>query len=199
MNAASQNPRSESTAPDGSNRRAGKAVLAGAVAVGLLAAGGGTFSQWSDDKDVFAAGTSVSTGELRLGTPSTPTWTDGEDIIDPAAFRAVPGDTLTFSTVTTVQAEGENLEGTLALELPDALQQAVEAGHLAYSLEMTGLQDEDSEGDGLYTVTGDVDDDQDVTVTATFLWNAGSVDGTAGQDITGLPLQDTRLLLTQTV
>ncbi len=199
MNTASQTPLSESTAPGGRNRRAGKALLAGAVAVGLLAAGGGTFSKWSDDKDVFAAGTSVSTGKLSLGTPSTPVWTDANGVIQLAGFQAVPGDVLTFKTTTVVQAEGENLEGTLALDLPDVVQQAVQAGVLEYDLTMTGLADQDIKDDDVYSVQGDTDDDQKVTVTAKLTWNADSVDGLQGQGLTGLSLQDTQLLLSQTV
>ena len=52
MNTAAQTPLSESTAKSGRNRRAGKAVLAGAVAVGLLAAGGGTFAKWSEEQAI---------------------------------------------------------------------------------------------------------------------------------------------------
>ncbi|MFF0904562.1 UNVERIFIED_CONTAM: alternate-type signal peptide domain-containing protein [Kocuria sp. CPCC 205316] len=199
MNTASQTPQSESPVQGGKNRRAGKAVLAGAVAVGLLAAGGGTFSKWSDDKDVFAAGTSVSTGKLSLGTPSTPVWTDADGVIQLAGFQAVPGDVLTFKTSTVVQAEGKNLEGTLALGLPDVVQQAVQSGVLEYDLTMTGLADQDIEDDDVYTVQGDTDDDQKVTVTAKFTWNADSVDGLQGQGLTGLSLHDTQLLLSQTV
>lgn len=199
MNTAAQTPQAESPGRDGKNRRAGKAVLAGAVAVGLLAAGGGTFSKWSDDKEVFAAGTSVSTGKLSLGAPVTPTWRDGHGPIDPAGFQAVPGDVLTFATSTVVQAEGKNLEGTLELGLPDVVQQAVRAGVLDYDLTMTGLVDQDADQDGVYTVTGGTDDDRAVTVTATFTWHADSVDGLQGQGLTGLSLEGTRLLLTQTV
>ena len=65
MNTAAQTPLSESTAKAGRNRRAGKAVLAGAVAVGLLAAGGGTFSKWSDS-EAIASDATVATGELSL-------------------------------------------------------------------------------------------------------------------------------------
>lgn len=199
MTTAPQHAPSPSAPRSGSNRRTGKAVLAGAVAVGLLAAGGGTFSKWYDDQAV-ASDQAVSTGELQLGTPTALTWSDGADRpIDLAGFQAVPGDTVRFRTTTTVQAEGQNLKGTLALQLPAGIQQLVQAGYVVPQVQMSGLQDRDADEDGVYTVTGDVDDHQEVAVTASFTWTADSVEGQDGQNTGSLSLQGTKLVLQQVV
>ena len=108
MNTASQNPLSESTAQAGKNRRAGRAVLAGAGAVGLLAAGGGTFSKWSDERAI-ATGDIVTAGELSM-TGTTVSWQDGAgNTIDPADYRILPGDTIELHASTTVIAKGDTL------------------------------------------------------------------------------------------
>lgn len=199
MTTAPQNSLSPAAPEGGKSRRAGKAVLAGVVAVGLLAAGGGTFSKWSDE-EAIASDRSVSTGELQLGAPEQLAWTDGKGrTIDPATFQAVPGDTVRFRTATTVQAEGQNLEGTLALQLPATVRQLIDGGYVVPDVEMTGLRDGDADADDVYTVTGDVDDDKRVAVTATFTWTADSVHGTDGQNTGPVSLQGTKLVLDQVV
>ena len=87
---------SETPATTSSRRRhTGKAVLAGVVAVGLLAAGGGTFSRWYEEQQITPD--SVSSGELSLAALTTPVWTDQHGKIDPTTFKMVPGDTVRFS------------------------------------------------------------------------------------------------------
>ena len=106
MNTAAQTPLSESTAKAGRNRRAGKAVLAGAVAVGLLAAGGGTFAKWSEEQAIASAD-SITAGELSMKN-TTVSWTDGAGKdINPAVYKIVPGDTVQLHASTTVIAEGQ--------------------------------------------------------------------------------------------
>lgn len=195
MNTASQTPLSDSPVPGGRNRRAGKAVLAGAVAVGLLAAGGGTFSKWSDS-EAIASDATVATGELRLDLAKGATWTNGDDkAIDINAYQVVPGDTVKLKVSPTIQAEGDTLEGTLALDLPANLE-SVLGTYVDYDLEVSGLTD--ANGDGSYEVTED-NDDQTVDVTATFTWKADSVTGQQGQNIPAQSLKGFNLVLDQSL
>jgi alternate signal-mediated exported protein len=185
MNTASQTPLSESTAQGGRNRRAGKAVLAGAVAVGLLAAGGGTFSKWSDDKDVFAAGTSVSTGKLQLGSVGNAQWADQRGAITEFdTFEMVPGDSLSYTVDSSVIAEGKNITGTLSVdtsELPAGIQQMLAHGALGYDVTISGLTDQDPDNDGKYQVTP-ADNGKAIKVTAEITWPEHLTDGQSMQD-----------------
>lgn len=172
------------TAPTtGRNRRTGRAVLAGVVAAGLLAAGGGTFAKWSDEAAAVGS-TGISTGSLSLENVSGPTWTfaDGE-AYDPATDRIVPGDTLQFTTTAVVDARGKNLDADLSLAYEGATKQyldyAVGQGLLDYDVEVTGLADTDD--DSAYDVTS-ADDGETVTVTGTFTWIGDSVTGTQYQN-----------------
>ncbi|WP_298583268.1 alternate-type signal peptide domain-containing protein [uncultured Kocuria sp.] len=195
MNAASQNPLSDSTAQAGRNRRTGKAVLAGAVAVGLLAAGGGTFSKWSDS-EAIASDATVATGELSLALAEGVTWTDGNDkAIDINTYQVVPGDTVKLKVSPTIQAEGETLQGTLALDLPANLE-SVLGTYVDYDLEVDGLSDGNE--DGLYEVTR-ANDGQMVNVTAAFTWNADSVKNQEGQNIPAQSLKGFNLVLDQSI
>ena len=195
MNTAAQTPLSESTAKAGRNRRAGKAVLAGAVAVGLLAAGGGTFSKWSDS-EAIASDATVATGELSLALAEGATWTDGnDDPIDINTYQVVPGDTVKLKVSPTIQAEGDTLEGTLALDLPANLE-SVLGTYVGYDLEVTGLSE--SNDDGLYKVT-EANDGQTVDVTAAFTWKADSVTGDQGQNVPAQSLKGFNLVLDQSI
>lgn len=201
MNTASQTPLSESPAQGGRNRRAGKAVLAGAVAVGLLAAGGGTFSKWSDDKDIFAAGTSVSTGKLQLGPVSGAHWADQEGAIDDfSSFEMVPGDSLAYTVGSSVVAEGKNVTGILSVdtsELPTGIQQMLAHGALGYDVTITGLSDQDTDGDGKYQVTP-ADNGRSIEVTAEITWPEHLTNGRSMQD-QNFALDAMKLVLVQNV
>jgi len=195
MNTAAQTPLSESTAKAGRNRRAGKAVLAGAVAVGLLAAGGGTFSKWSDS-EAIASDATVATGELSLALAEGATWTDGNDkTIDINTYQVVPGDTVKLKVSPTIQAEGDTLEGTLALDLPANLE-SVLGTYVGYDLEVTGLSE--SNDDGLYKVT-EANVGETVDVTAAFTWKADSVKDQEGQNIPAQSLKGFNLVLDQSI
>jgi alternate signal-mediated exported protein len=195
MNTAAQTPLSESTAKAGRNRRAGKAVLAGAVAVGLLAAGGGTFSKWSDS-EAIASDATVATGELSLSLAEGATWTDGNDkTIDINTYQVVPGDTVKLKVSPTIQAEGDTLEGTLALDLPANLE-SVLGTYVDYDLEVTGLSA--GNDDGLYQVT-EANDGQTVHVTAAFTWKADSVEDQEGQNVPAQSLKGFNLVLDQSI
>ena len=201
MNTAAQTPLSESTAQTGRNRRSGKAVLAGAVAVGLLAAGGGTFSKWSDDKYIVAAGTSVSTGKLQLGKITTTQWSDQHGVLeDFGSFEMVPGDSLSYTVGSSVVAEGKNVTGTLSVdtsELPTGIQQMLAHGALGYDVTITGLADQDTDGDGKYRVTP-ADNGQPITVTAKITWPEQLTNGQTMQD-ENFALDAMKLTLVQNV
>lgn len=165
MNAAAQRSPSESTLQGGRNRRAGKAVLAGAVAVGLLAAGGSTFSARSGSDH-------VASGELRLGLASGAVRTDGNgQEIGLDTYEVVPGDTVEPKVSPVVQDEGENPEGALALDLTADLESAVGA-FIDHELQLSDPTE--ANGDRAYEVAGSTDDDRTVDVTATF---TGRADG----------------------
>ena len=95
--------------------------LKGALALGaagmLLLGGAGTYARWSDA--VNLNGGAINSGQLRFVDTTTGTWTDtstNQVISDISAFRVVPGDVLSYKLSTTVRAEGENLEASLAAD-----------------------------------------------------------------------------------
>ena len=195
MSSAAQHLPSESPSQGGTKRRTGKAVLAGAVAVGLLAAGGGTFSKWSDSEAV-ASDDKVATGELSLALDQGATWTDGNDKpIDINTYKVVPGDTVKLKVSPIIQAEGENLKATLALELPANLQSVI-GKYVDYTLQIDGLSD--TNNDKVYEVT-EANDGKPVDVVAAFTWKAESVTGDQGQNVPAQSVKGFNLVLDQSV
>ena len=195
MNTAAQTPLSESTAKAGRNRRAGKAVLAGAVAVGLLAAGGGTFSKWSEEQAI-ASQDIITAGELSMAG-TTVAWKDGAGTtIDPAKYQIVPGDTIALHASTKVIAEGDNLRGSLKLELPAQLQQEIaaleRAGYVSYDVTLTSG---DKSVKDAFPITAD-DNGDTVTAVASFTWNGDMTTGSDGENVSK-SLSGTKLVLTQ--
>ncbi|GAB2622630.1 hypothetical protein GCM10009696_30470 [Kocuria himachalensis] len=195
MNTASQTPLSESPVQGGKNRRAGKAVLAGAVAVGLLAAGGGTFSKWSEEKAI-ASQDIITAGELSMAN-TTASWKDGAgNTIRPANYQIVPGDTIELHASTTVIAKGDNLEGTLELQLPAQLQQEIDAleraGYVSYDVTLTSG---DKSAEDSYPITAE-DNGDVVTAVATFTWHADRTTGSDGENVSK-SLSGTKLVLAQ--
>ncbi|MTB71405.1 alternate-type signal peptide domain-containing protein [Arsenicicoccus sp. MKL-02] len=101
------------TAPARSNRTK-KALVAGALGVALLAGGGGTFASWYENTTIGSG--AVSAGHLNW-TVGTAAWTDQTGkTIDPATFKMVPGDTVTYKTTVTTDLVGTNLKANLALD-----------------------------------------------------------------------------------
>ncbi|WP_162459792.1 alternate-type signal peptide domain-containing protein [Kocuria sediminis] len=195
MSSAAQHLPSESPARGAKNRRTGKAVLAGAVAVGLLAAGGGTFSKWSDSQAI-ASDDTIATGELSLALDQDVTWTDGNGkVIDINTYQVVPGDTVKLKVSPTIQAEGDNLKATLALQLPANLQSVI-GTYVDYTLQIDGLPD--TNNDKVYEVT-QANDGKPVNVTATFTWKADSVTGDQGQNVPAQSLKGFNLVLDQSL
>lgn len=198
MSAAQQNTLSASAPQGGKNRRAGKAVMAGVVAVGLLAAGGGTFAKWSDNADAMAS-TKISTGKLSLEQASGPAWTFGDsgEAYDPATDKLVPGDTVKFATAAKVNAAGKNLDADLSLQYAGNtkayLDSAEKAGVIDYTVAMSGATDAD--GDGTYDVT-EANDGDTVTVTGEFTWLGDSTNNTDYQNL-NVTFDGIKLLLEQ--
>lgn len=181
MNTSARDAATSGTSAATSSRRrhTGKAVLAGAVALGLLAAGGGTFSRWSEERQI--TDDSISSGEMSLATVNAPVWTDQHGTIDPSVFKMVPGDTVTFSSTTRITAVGDNLTASLAL---DAAGMVIDDPALVRELNVdttiTGLADTDG-ADG-YTVVGQEgstahDNGATANVTITIAWPATRADG----------------------
>ena len=103
-----------------------KATIAGAAGVALLLGGAGTFATWN------ATGPSVGTqsivsGSLVAGTPATGSWSvahlnTGSTSVywtsaatTLAAYKASPGDQLTYTTTVPITVSGTNLVATLGL------------------------------------------------------------------------------------
>lgn len=96
-----------------------KAAIAGAAGIALLLGGAGSFALWNGSA-TSAAG-SIQSGTLSVTTSGAGTWantpyngTSGAVTI--ANFKAVPGDTLTFTQKLTVTSIGDNLNATLAVD-----------------------------------------------------------------------------------
>jgi alternate signal-mediated exported protein len=101
--------------------RFAKGSIAGAAGILLLLSGAGTFALWNGSAS--AAAGSVKSGTMTIATdavagswsvvhgtgPSTP-------IADITAFRAVPGDVLTFTQKVDITASGDNLSAILTVD-----------------------------------------------------------------------------------
>ena len=90
-----------------------KGSIAGAAGVALLLGGAGTFALWNDTAAV--AGADITAGTLTV-TAATGIWADQNAAIDIANYLIVPGDTLTYESVITVDAQGDNLKAKLSVD-----------------------------------------------------------------------------------
>lgn len=93
--------------------RTAKAVVAGALGLTLLSGAGATFSEWHESEDLGSG--SIDAGHLDMSV-ANPTWSDQNGTIDPAAFRMVPGDTVTYAADVTPDLDGDNLTATLQVD-----------------------------------------------------------------------------------
>jgi len=100
-----------------------KGAVAGAAGIALLLGGVGSFALWNGSATT-GTGT-IRSGTLALASNSTDaggTWTNTPygsstpSTISLATFKAVPGDTLTFTKKLDVTAIGDNLKATLAVD-----------------------------------------------------------------------------------
>ncbi|MEE6274207.1 alternate-type signal peptide domain-containing protein [Georgenia wangjunii] len=196
---------SRSTTAPSSSRKATKAVVATALGVALLAAGGSTFANWSDTQEYGA--NDINSGLLTL-TSTGGEWTNslGDDV-DLAAYAVVPGEVLTFSDTVTINAEGDILAATLATNVA-----TIAAGSSAAAEGSVPTEQDVALADALvasyvFTVDGTVvneanpfavtadnnGDELDVQVQVTF---PDSVSGTTAQDATA-NLDGLEVVLTQ--
>jgi alternate signal-mediated exported protein len=102
-----------------SKRKSLKGVIALAAAGLLLSGGAGTFALWSDS--VTLDGGNVNSGQLKLTNTQPGGWYDlssgtAAPIADISAFQVVPGDVIEYRVESTIAAEGENLQATLAAD-----------------------------------------------------------------------------------
>ena len=96
------------------SNRTKKALVAGTLGVALLAGGGGTCANWYENTTIGSG--AVTAGHLNW-TVGTAAWTDQNGAtIDPATFKMVPGDTVTYKTTVTTDLVGTNLKANLALD-----------------------------------------------------------------------------------
>ena len=103
-----------------------KAVIAAAAGGALLLGGAGTLATWNSTGSVSTAGV-VAAGNLNVGSATVVGWsvqhqtggTYGTAVsLTPAqftAFRAVPGDRLTYTATVPITATGNNLVATTSL------------------------------------------------------------------------------------
>ncbi|MFB9775494.1 alternate-type signal peptide domain-containing protein [Brevibacterium otitidis] len=110
----------DATAQKKPNRRALKAVAAGAAGVALLAGIGTTFAKWFEEETI--GGGDITAGHLNMNVEGAE-WTDVNNnvAIDPETFRMVPGDKVAYSAKVTPDLVGDNLEATLKVDTGDAL------------------------------------------------------------------------------
>ncbi len=100
-------------------------AAAGALGVALLTSGGGTFATWFDSASVAPGSIQSGTLDVAVGSGA---WAGPAGPVDPATYRVVPGDVLTYSVPVDVTAQGDNLRATLTTNLAEVA--GVPAGEL---------------------------------------------------------------------
>lgn len=91
-------------------------AIAAAAGTALLLGGAGTFALWNSSTTIDAG--AISSGTLALSKAGTGVWSNVTNspatTIDPATFKIVPGNTVTYSQPLTVTATGNDLSATLS-------------------------------------------------------------------------------------
>lgn len=92
-----------------------KGSIAGAAGIALLLGGTGTFAYWNSEAGV--SGGTVVAGDLKVvNDGAAGVWKDQTGAtINPASYRIVPGDVLTYTDDLTVTAVGKNIAAELTL------------------------------------------------------------------------------------
>lgn len=103
-----------------------KGSIAAGAGVVLLLGGAGSLAYWNDSADL--GGGTISAGELAIDA-SAGTWL-------PSIAAWVPGDRSTYSTTLTVTATGDNIQGTIELDL-DAVEITPAAAADQFDIELT--------------------------------------------------------------
>ncbi|MGW6374669.1 alternate-type signal peptide domain-containing protein [Rhodococcus sp. NPDC055112] len=95
------------------NNKMKGAIAAGAATV-LLAGGAGTMAAWNSGVSIGGGG--VGAGALALTQSGAPSWVDQHGALTITDFRAVPGDTVTYTASFVVTAQGTNLRANLTVD-----------------------------------------------------------------------------------
>lgn len=135
------------------NRYAKGSLAAGAGLV-LLLGGAGTLAYWNDSVDL--TGGTINAGTLELEADQV----ELQESIDGQPQRWVPGDEHTFSTTLTLDAEGDNIAGTVGLDLSSIDLGTQGANEFTYEMAVDGEPLTNGTFDGssvvLYTFDGPV-------------------------------------------
>lgn len=172
-----------------------KGAIAGAAGVALLLGGAGTFALWNSSASV-GGGTIVAGNLLVADSGAAGVWTHGATVITLSSFRAVPGDTLTYTKTMNITATGDNLVGSLSLA-PGSITASTAApadvalaGYLQKSATLTAAGVGVGVGVGIpavYPITaGTTGVSQTVTVVITIVFPKDPVAGFAAEAATKL-------------
>ncbi len=168
-------------------RRIRKAIVAGVLGIGLLAAGGNTFANWYETEQIDSG--SITAGNLGM-TVDAPVWTanGGSTPIDLANFKMVPGDTVTYKANVTPTVVGDNLEAMLTVD--EATLTGDLAAFLVVETTVGGLADK-------ALVETDSGSSVPVIVTFNLPFSTGDANGTDGEgktvDLTAMALTLTQV------
>ncbi|MFQ6484496.1 alternate-type signal peptide domain-containing protein [Brachybacterium epidermidis] len=142
-----------------------KGSLAAGAGLVLLLGGAGTLAYWNTDIELTGGGVSAGTLELTADT---------EQLIKAGPVTLAPGDEQTFSAELNLLAEGEGIQGTVALDETSILYynaEGVETPDLAekYDVEITLAEEPEgglsASGDTLvFTQPGEYTIDVEVTI-----------------------------------
>lgn len=154
-----------------------KAAVAAGAAGALLLGGAGTYALWSASSEVDAG--TVTTGHLTLDTATPGTWVDSsadaaDTAFDPTSDHIVPGDTVTYTQVVTIGADGKNLKGALTVGTLDAIPAAL-AGQVTVAVAPTAVPGVTVEGS---EVSFAAQGSYPVPVTITVNFDAGATGST---------------------
>lgn len=173
-----------------------KATIAAVAAGALLIGGAGTVARWQAVQNVDAG--TVSTGHLTLDTTTAPgKWTDISagspgTPFDPATDELVPGDTVSFDQVVTINAEGKNIKGELVAGTTGAVPEEL-ADQVLIALDL----DEEAAGltnnAGILSFEGEGTYELPVNITVNFVEGAEASTPDATMDV---PIDLTELTLT---
>lgn len=147
-----------------------KGAIAGGLGVALLLGGGATLAYWTDSAAV--TGGAITSGHLYVDATGDSQWrvTNGsvdDEVTNIAAFRMVPGDTLTYEATFEVDAEGDNLlaEATIG--------SAALTGDAALLERLTATTEMSVEGAPFTTGAVAVEDGDEIAVRVTIVWPFG--------------------------
>jgi alternate signal-mediated exported protein len=98
-----------------------KGSIAGAAGIALFLGGAGTLATWNSSTDVLSSSTQITAGTLSIAAAvgtSGDGWKVNTTAVTPiqlAAFKIVPGDTVTYTSTFDVTATGDNVSAKVEL------------------------------------------------------------------------------------